>query len=97
MEPKPLRRSVNRPLEAVRFNSVLIVRFRKDEIMESDLKFLMLEGDKRKDLILAFRVIRKTPNGSVTILWKELQQNKAPEIVFQKEEKLMDIKPDNYQ
>lgn len=54
-----------------------------------------LEGvkdDKRTDVIIAFRVIRQETDGSLTILWKELQRQEAPEIIFPKNEKLTDIK-----
>ncbi|MEZ5344336.1 MAG: hypothetical protein R2681_02165 [Pyrinomonadaceae bacterium] len=36
--------------------------------------------DKRRDVIIAFRVIRKDEDGRITILWKELQSKKAPKI-----------------
>lgn len=36
--------------------------------------------DKRRDIIVAFRVIRKDEDGRITILWKELQNKKAPKI-----------------
>ncbi|MCB1023165.1 MAG: hypothetical protein KDB79_02165, partial [Acidobacteria bacterium] len=36
--------------------------------------------DKRRDIIVAFRVIRKDDEGRITVLWKELQNKKAPRI-----------------
>ena len=36
--------------------------------------------DKRKDIIIAFRVIRKSEDGSMTILWKELTKKGAPNL-----------------
>jgi hypothetical protein len=39
-----------------------------------------LEGDKRTDIIVAFRVIRKNEDGSLTLLWKELQRKDSPTI-----------------
>ncbi|MBS1794855.1 MAG: hypothetical protein JSS81_13430 [Acidobacteria bacterium] len=36
------------------------------------------EIDKRKDIIVAFRVVRKDSDGSITILWRELQKKDAP-------------------
>lgn len=50
-------------------------------------KLNVLEGDKRIDLTLAFRVIRKHEDGSVSILWKELNRKDAPKIVFAKSDK----------
>ena len=48
-------------------------------------RFDLLEGDKRIDLILALRVIRKGTDGGVTLLWKELQRKESPRIKFQKQ------------
>ena len=39
-----------------------------------------LEFDKREDITIAFRIVRLEPDGSVTILWKELESKKAPKI-----------------
>ena len=47
---------------------------------------------KRKDLIVAFQVVRKTADGGITIIWKKLQESKSPTIIFQKKEKLTDFK-----
>lgn len=41
------------------------------------------ERDKRKDIIIAFRVIRKGEDGSITILWKRLAEKKSPKLKFQ--------------
>lgn len=41
--------------------------------------------DKRKDLILAFRIIRKEADGNITILWKELARKDAPKIIYVRE------------
>ncbi|HSK73039.1 MAG TPA: hypothetical protein VK892_15170 [Pyrinomonadaceae bacterium] len=50
-------------------------------------RYNILEGDKRIDLTLAFRVIRKDADGSVTLLWKELERREAPRINFPKKKK----------
>lgn len=39
-----------------------------------------LEFDKRKDVTIAFRVVRRDEDGSVTILWKELSKKDAPKL-----------------
>jgi len=36
--------------------------------------------DKRRDVIIAFKVVRFTTNKNVTILWKELSNKKAPKL-----------------
>jgi hypothetical protein len=40
-----------------------------------------LNFDKRRDIIVAFRVVRRESDGSVTILWKELVRNKSPKFI----------------
>lgn len=56
-------------------------------------KFLGVNNfDKRIDLTLAFRVVRKTQDGGITIIWKELERRDAPQLVFKKDEKISDIK-----
>lgn len=39
-----------------------------------------LSFDKRADVIVAFRIVEKGPDGSVTILWKEMARKKAPKM-----------------
>lgn len=39
-----------------------------------------LEFDKRKDIVIAFRVVRRDAEGNVTILWKELSNKNAPKL-----------------
>ena len=39
-----------------------------------------LEFDKRKDIIIAFRVVRRDSDGNVTILWKELSNKNSPKL-----------------
>ncbi len=50
-------------------------------------RFDLLGGDKRIDLTLAFRVIRKDADGSFTLLWKEIERKEAPRLVFPKRKK----------
>ena len=38
--------------------------------------------DKRIDIIVAFRVVRKDNDGSVVLLWKSLMERKAPKLKF---------------
>lgn len=47
-------------------------------------RFDLLDGDKRIDLTLAFRVIRQESDGGITLLWKEIERREAPRIIFQK-------------
>jgi hypothetical protein len=48
----------------------------------ANLKFILLERDDRKDVTIAFRVIRKEADGNLTIIWKELAGKRSPEIIF---------------
>ena len=79
-------------LVAYRFQDKWLSRFNNDNMTAEDLRFFQLEGDKRVDLTVAFRVIRKNDDGGITILWKEVDRKESPKIVFQKNEKLTDIK-----
>ncbi len=67
------------------------VRFGKNEMNAQDLKFFQSKGDKRTDLTLAFRIVRKDADGSLSILWKELNRQEAPKITFREDEPLTDI------
>lgn len=46
-----------------------------------------LDFDKREDVLIALRVIRKDSDGSITILWKELESKKSPKIKREKQER----------
>jgi len=47
-------------------------------------RFDVLDGDKRVDLTIAFRVVRKDDDGSATLVCKELDRRDAPQIKFAK-------------
>ena len=47
-------------------------------------RFDVLFGDKRIDITIAFRVIRKETDGGVTLLWKEIERREAPRLVYPK-------------
>lgn len=40
--------------------------------------------DKRKDILVGFRVIRKESDGGVTVLWKELSRKDSPKLISTK-------------
>ncbi len=42
---------------------------------------VLLQNDKREDILIAFRVVRKENDGSVTLLWKKLQSKTAPKLI----------------
>ena len=47
-------------------------------------RFNVLDGDERADSTLVFRVIRKSEDGSISLLWKELQRRDAPKLTSEK-------------
>lgn len=57
-----------------------------------NVMFLALKDDTRIDLTLSFRIIRKDPDGSITLLWKELGRKDSPEIIFPDNVELADFK-----
>lgn len=79
-------------LISYRFQDKWLSRFSNSNMTAKDLKFFQLEDDKRVDLTVAFRIIRKNDDGGITILWKEVDRKESPKIVFQKNEELTDIK-----
>lgn len=50
-------------------------------------RYNLLQGDKRIDMTVAFRVVGKNEDGSVTLLWKELDRRDAPKFQFSKRKK----------
>lgn len=46
----------------------------------------LLEKDKRADIIVVFRTVRTSADGSLTILWKQLQRKDSPKIKLTDEE-----------
>jgi hypothetical protein len=56
-------------------------------------RFLQIVSEKRSDVTIVFRIVGKGADGSVTILWKELERRKAPAIKFAKGSVLADFKP----
>jgi len=47
-------------------------------------RFDLLSGDKRIDLTIAFRVLRKDQDGGITLLWKEIERRESPRLIFPK-------------
>ncbi len=78
---------------AFRAQSDLIYRLSRRDACAEDSKFAHLNYiDKRADIIVAFRVVRREEKGDLTILWKRLDERGAPKIIFARKEKLSDIK-----
>ncbi|MDQ6789015.1 MAG: hypothetical protein M3033_19605 [Acidobacteriota bacterium] len=95
---KSVKAEVNQTyvLRAVAFRapSDAIYRLSRRNARREDYKFVYLNyADKRADIIVAFRVVRREEKGNLTILWKRLDERGAPKIIFAKGEKLSDIKP----
>ncbi|HEX3102090.1 MAG TPA: hypothetical protein VHQ01_09875, partial [Pyrinomonadaceae bacterium] len=60
--------------------------------LSAETKFRILRYQPRGDRMVVFRIIRQDEDGAITILWKELDRQKAPKIEFAKGEKLADIR-----
>lgn len=58
-------------------------------------RYISMGYDERVDLTIAFRIIRNEKDGGITILWKELNRQKSPKVIFGKDYQLADIKPEN--
>ena len=50
----------------------------------SGITYNEFDFDKRRDVIIAFRIVRAHDDGSITILWKELSNRKAPKLTFRR-------------
>jgi hypothetical protein len=50
-------------------------------------RFNVLEGDERTDLMLVFRVVGKSEDGSISLIWKELQRKDALKLTYEKHNK----------
>ena len=48
--------------------------------LDVEVKSDPLYGDERKDIIVAFRIIKIETDGSVTLIWKELKRTDSPKI-----------------
>ena len=48
----------------------------------------VLAFDKRKDVIVAFKVVKIDADGSVTILWKQLAEKNSPKIEIESDQKV---------
>lgn len=51
-----------------------------------------IDGDERVDLTIAFRIITKDNDGSITLVWRILARKEAPTIVFPDGVKMVDFK-----
>ncbi len=52
-----------------------------------------LDFDKRSDVIVAFRIVRRHEDGAVTILWKQLAKQASPKTKWEEKEKALKILP----
>ncbi len=41
------------------------------------------EFDKRRDVIVAFRIVRRDSDGNLIVLWKQLENKKAPKLIVE--------------
>ncbi len=55
-----------------------------------------LDFDKRKDIIVAFRIVNRNKDGIITILWKELNRKDAPKVKQPTKKPDMEIKENKF-
>jgi hypothetical protein len=53
----------------------------------SGVNYNEMDFDKRKDIIVVFRIIEKEANGDITILWKEISRQDSPVIKIEEKNK----------
>jgi hypothetical protein len=61
----------------------------------NEMMFHSLAFDKRVDVVVLFRVVRRDELSGLTIVWKELSRADAAKIKFGKTEPLKDFRPDD--
>jgi hypothetical protein len=64
------------------------------ETTTNEMMFLSLPFDKRLDIIVVFRILRRDENGGLTIVWKELARSGASKIKYAKNQVLKDFRPE---
>jgi hypothetical protein len=69
---------------AIRDNPNPIFRDLRGVPMDPVIKSDPLFGDVRKDIIVAFRIAKVAPDGSVTLIWKELKRTDSPKFEVKK-------------
>ena len=65
-----------------------------DETTMIEKMFHSLAFDKRDDVVVLFRILKRDENSGLTIVWKELSRTDAAKIKFAKNEPLKDFRPD---
>ena len=65
--------------------------YRENEAEFLRKRAIIANSNKRSDLILVFRIIRQDPNGTLSILWKELSRKKSHKLTFPKDKLRTDI------
>lgn len=46
-----------------------------------------MDYDKRRDILVVFRIIEKEANGNITILWKEISETESPNLKIEQKDK----------
>jgi hypothetical protein len=67
-------------LRVIAYNSYFLIEKNGNE--PKPTIFFPLKEDKREDVIVVFRVVEKNEDGSIILLWRELQRKPSPEIMI---------------
>lgn len=66
-----------------------------DETTMTEMMFHSLQFDKRVDLVVLFRILRRDENSGITLVWKQVSRADAGKIKFGKNVALKDFRPDS--
>lgn len=64
----------------LRVTAYNIAWFQEQETSIGKIKIYPLKEDKRKDILIAFRIINRDDEGNTTLIWKELQSKNSPKL-----------------
>ncbi|MBS1794860.1 MAG: hypothetical protein JSS81_13455 [Acidobacteria bacterium] len=78
---------------AFRNDDSTLIRIFYKGVTDVEKSICAIDEDRRFDAIVVFRVIRREDDGGLSILWKELTRRRAPKVIFERSEKLADIRP----
>lgn len=70
---QPVKENNTYLLRSVAFGGAFLKRF-------GNFNINIINGDKREDVLVAFRVVKKDADGHLTLLWKELERKASPKM-----------------
>ena len=80
----PVKEDMTYAMRSVAYQSDALAPRYKNGTIAADYRIV---GDERADVVIVFRILRITEDGSATLLWKELMRQKAPQKIVLEEKK----------